>query len=126
MRHLRLLIIALVAILVLALAASALVNGPAPQLVPPGDDDIIIKGGSMDIQCGKNHKTDNAGCFNLEDGLTGKFKHKQNDKHITRIRVKNSQNATVFDSNNLSTNNSLGNRPEVVITYQATNVNADK
>jgi len=123
MRHLRLLIIALAAILVLGLAASALVNGPEPQIVPPADDDIIIKGGSMNIQCGKNHKTDNAGCFNLDDGVTGKFKHKQDNKHITRIRVKNSSNYVVFDSNNLSTNNNLGAKPEVVITYKATNVN---
>ncbi len=122
MRHLRLLIIALAAILVLGLAASALVNGPEPQIAP-ADDDIIIKGGSMDIQCGRNHKTDNAGCFNLDDGVTGKFKHKQSDKHITRIRVKNSRNSVVFDSSNLSTNNNLGDKPEVVITYKATNVN---
>jgi phosphate-selective porin len=118
MRHLRILIIALAAILVLALAASALVNGPDPQPAP-ADDDIIIKGGSLDIQCGKNHKTDNAGCLNLDDGLTGKFKHKQSNKHITRIRVKNSQNAVLFDSSLPPVNNNLGNAPEVVITYKA-------
>ena len=122
MRHLRLVIIALAAVLVLGLAASALVTGPEPQILP-ADDDIIIKGGSLDIQCGKNHKTDNAGCFNLDDGVTGKFKHKQKDKRITRIRVKNSSNNVVFDSNNLSTNNNLGAKPEIVITYKATNVN---
>lgn len=116
MRHLRILIIAIAAIFVLALAASALVNGPDPQLVP-ADDDIIIKGGSLDIQCGKNHKTDNAGCLSLDDGATGKFKHKQNDKHITRIRVKNSQSVVLFDSSNPSVN--LGDKPEVVITYKA-------
>lgn len=118
MRHLRILIIALAAIFVLALAASALVNGPDPQPAP-ADDDIIIKGGSLDIQCGKNHKTDNAGCLSLDDGPTGKFKHKQNDKRITRIRVKNSQNAVVFDSSNAPVNNNLGRNPEVVITYKA-------
>lgn len=117
MRHLRLLIIALATILVLALAASALVNGPDPQA--PADDDIIIKGGSLDIQCGKNHKTDNAGCLNLDDGPTGKFKHKQNDKRITRIQVKNSQNTVLFDSSNAPVNNNLGRSPEVVITYKA-------
>jgi hypothetical protein len=118
MRHLRILIIAIAAIFVLALAASALVNGPDPQLAP-ADDDIIIKGGSLDIQCGRNHKTDNAGCLNLDDGVTGRFRHKQNDKHITRIRVKNSQNVVLFDSNLPPVNMALGNSPEVVITYKA-------
>jgi hypothetical protein len=120
MRHLRLLIIAVAAIFVLALAVSALVNKPP---LAAGDDDIIIKGGSLEIQCGKNHKSDNTGCLNLDDGLTGKFKHKQGGKHITRIQVKNSKNVVVFDSNNLNTNNSLGATPEVVITYEPTNVN---
>ena len=117
MRHLRILIIAIAAIFVVALAASALVNGPDPQLAP-ADDDIIIKGGSLDIQCGRNHKTDNAGCLNLDDGVTGKFRHKQSDKHIMRIRVKNSQNVVLFDSNLPPVNMALGNSPEVVITYK--------
>ncbi len=123
MRHLRLLIIAVATIFVLSLAASALVNTPEPSF-PPADDELIIKGGSLEIQCGKNHKTDNAGCLNLDDGLTGKFKHKQSGKHVTRIRVQNSSSSVVFDSDTLSTNNSLGDKPEVVITYKATNVNA--
>ena len=123
MRRLRFVIIAAAAILVLGLVASALVSGPDPQLAP-ADDDIIIKGGSMEIQCGRNHKIDNAGCLSLDDALTGKFKHKQDGKHITRIRVKNSSSYVVFDSNNLNTSNSLGARPEVVITYKAANVNA--
>lgn len=121
MRHLRPLIIAIAGIFVLALAVSALVNKPEPPL--GADDDIIIKGGSLEIQCGRNHRTDNAGCLNLDDGLTGKFKHKQSDKHITRIRVKNSKNTVVFDSNNLNTNDRLGATPEVVISYEPTNVN---
>lgn len=121
MRHLRPLIIAVAGIFVLALAVSALVNKPEPPL--GADDDIIIKGGSLEIQCGKNHKTDNTGCLNLDDGSTGKYKHKQSGKHITRVRVKNSKNAVVFDSNNLNTNDSLGATPEVVISYEPTNVN---
>lgn len=122
MRYLRLLIISIAAILVLALAVSALVNEP-PQ-VAPADDDIIIKGGSMEIQCGKNHKSDNAGCLALDDGVVGKFKHKQGEKHITRVVVKGSR-GVVFDSNNLSANNNLGKTPEIAITYKATNVNGE-
>ena len=118
MRHLRLLIIAIATICVLALGAFALIN--RPLVLPPGDDDIIIKGGSLEILCGKNHKTDNAGCLSLDDGLTGKFKHKQSDKHVTHIVVINTRNVTVFDSNTLNANTSLGDKPEVHITYQTT------
>jgi hypothetical protein len=114
MRILRLLIIALATICVLALGAFALVNNQ----VPPADpvDDIIIKGGSLDIQCGTNHKIDNAGCIALDDGVRGKFKHKQPGKHITRIVVKNSSGANLFDSGTNA--NILGPRPEVHITYK--------
>ncbi|HEX9628498.1 MAG TPA: hypothetical protein VF961_00640, partial [Pyrinomonadaceae bacterium] len=61
MRQLRLLIIALATIGVLALAAYALVSRPVPQV--PGDD-IIIKGGSLEIQCGVNMGTD---CLGAND-----------------------------------------------------------
>jgi hypothetical protein len=113
MRILRLLIIALATICVLALGAFALVNQTAPA---DPVDDIIIKGGSLDIQCGTNHKTDNAGCIGLDDGVRGKFKHKQPGKKITRIVVKNSINANLFDSG--ANANVLGSRPEVHITYK--------
>lgn len=114
MRILRLLIMAIATICVLALGVYALVNQPPPQVDPV--DDIVIKGGSLEIQCGKNHKTDNAGCMGLDDGSNGKFKHKQGGKHITRIVVKNSSYASVFDSNNL--NPGLGGKPEIHITYK--------
>lgn len=116
MRNLRLLIIIVTTIFVLALAAFALANrSVAPA---PADDDIIIKGGSLEIQCGKNHKTDNAGCLALDDGVTGKFKHKQDGKHITQIVVRNSRQVVVFDSNSLNANNSLGAKPEIAVTYK--------
>jgi hypothetical protein len=114
MRILRLLIIALATICVLALGAFALVNNQTPQADPV--DDIVIRGGSLDIQCGTNHKTDNAGCIALDDGTKGKFKHKQPGKHITRIVVKNSSNVNLFDSG--ANANVLGGRPEVYITYK--------
>lgn len=116
MRHLRLLIIAITTICVLALGAFALANRPVAPA--PADDDIIIKGGSLEIQCGKNHKTDNAGCLSLDDGVTGKFKHKQDMKHITQIVVRNSKNVIVFNSNSLNANKSLGAKPEIVVTYK--------
>jgi hypothetical protein len=114
MFHLRLILIAFAAILVVALAAFALVSGPP---VAPGDDDIIIKGGSLDIECGKNHKSDNAGCLALDDGVKGKFKHKQREKHIKRVMVVNSNsNTTVFDSD--KPGNAIGSKPEIIITYK--------
>lgn len=114
MRSLRLLIIALAAIFVLALAAYAFVSSD-PQMVP-ADDDIIIKGGSLEVQCGNKHKTDNAGCLALDDGTTGHFKHKQDTKHITRVVVRDSSNTVVFDSTNANVN--LGQKPEIRITYK--------
>jgi len=82
MRNLRFLIIALAAICVLALGAFALVNRPTPA-VAPGDDDIIIKGGSLEIDCGKNHGND---CFGGNDNRT-KPKHKKTSGKIVKIVV---------------------------------------
>ncbi len=108
MRHLRFLIIAIAAISVLALGAFALAGGPA---VPIGGDDIIIKGGSLEIHCGSNHGND---CLGVNDN-TGKYSHKQGGKHITRILIKRSpDNANVFDSELTP----VGNKPEIYITYK--------
>jgi hypothetical protein len=109
MHHLRLLIIAIATILVLALAAFALISRP-PQ--PDPGDDIIIKGGSLEIQCGNNHGPD---CLGTNDN-TGKYKHKQSTKHVTKLVVKNSQGVVVFDSTVVP----VGQKPEVDITYKTT------
>ena len=107
MRHLRLLIIAFATICVLALAAFALVNRPAAPIL---GDDIIIKGGSLEIQCGSNQGTD---CLGTNDN-TGKYKHKQSGKHVTKILVKRTDGIVVFDSNLTP----VGNKPEIDITYK--------
>jgi hypothetical protein len=107
MRHLRLLIIVIATICVLAFGAFALVNRPA---VPVPGDDIIIKGGSLEIQCGGNHGTD---CLGVNDN-TGKYKHKQGGKHVTRIVIKRSDDIVVFDSDLTP----VGNKPEIGITYK--------
>jgi hypothetical protein len=108
MRHLRLLIIAFAAICIMALAASALIT--RTDVTPGGDDDIIIKGGSLEIQCGKNHNTD---CLGANDN-TGKYKHKQGGKHITKVVVKRTDGTVVFDSDLTP----VGNKPEIYITYK--------
>jgi hypothetical protein len=122
MRHLRLMLIAIATVLVLAMAAFALVGRPSAPL--GSDDDIIIKGGSLEIQCGKNHKTDNAGCLTLNDNFNGRYKHKQDAKHITKIEVRNSNNVIVFDSDTLPDDKKLGAKPEVTIVYKATTTSA--
>jgi hypothetical protein len=109
MRNLRLLIIAIAAICVMALGAFALVNRPAASLLP-GADDIIIKGGSLEIQCGPNHDTD---CLGTNDNQ-GKYKHKQAGKHVTKIVVKRSDGVEVFNSDLTP----VGNKPEIDITYK--------
>jgi len=123
MRHLRLLVIALATIFVVALSAFALVNTPGSSTLG-GDDEIIIKGGSLEVQCGKNHKNDNAGCLGLDDGSTGKYKHKQPDKHITRVVVERTGGEKVFDSDNLAYEKRLGEKPEIRIEYKVTAVKA--
>jgi hypothetical protein len=107
MRQLRLLVIAIATICVLALGVFALVNRSAPA----GGDDIIIKGGSLEIQCGANLGTD---CLGSNDN-TGKYKAKQSTKHISKVVVKDSNGMTVFDSSALPT---FGNKPEIDITYK--------
>ena len=109
MRYLRLLIITLAVVCVLALAAFALVT--SPPLVP-GDDDIIIKGGSMEIECGKNHGKD---CLGGNENKV-KYKHKQDTKHITQITVKpvNGNDNQAFYRGTFDNSN----RPEIDITYK--------
>jgi len=107
MRQLRLLIIAIATIFVLALGVFALIN----QNMPAGGDDIIIKGGSLEIQCGANQGSD---CLGTNDNA-GKYKHKQSGKHITKVVVKDSSGLKVFDSSTLPT---FGNKPEIDITYK--------
>ena len=109
MRHLRLLIIAVTALSVLALGVFALANRFVVPL--PSDDDIIIKGGSLEIQCGKNHNTD---CLGTNDN-TGKYKHKQSGKHVTKIIIRRSPDGVVVFNSEITP---IGNKPEIAITYK--------
>lgn len=82
MRNLALRLTLLAAICLLALGVYALANRP-PQI--PGDD-IIIKGGSMNINCGANHGKD---CFSHTTG-TYLYTHKKANAHITHVSVTDS------------------------------------
>lgn len=107
MRHLRLLVIAVATIFVLALGAVALVNSPGTD---PGDD-IIIKGGSIEIQCGKNHKKD---CLGVPDITTGKYKRVgPDDRHIMQVVVKDSAGGQLSN-----TNFDKDHQPTIIITYK--------
>jgi hypothetical protein len=108
MRHLRLLIIAIATICVIGLGAVAFVSRSAAPAA--GADDIIIKGGSLEIQCGENHSTD---CLGTNDAV-GKYKHKQTGKHVTKIVIKRSDGVEVFNSDITP----VGAKPEIDITYK--------
>ena len=108
MRQLRLLIIAVATICVLALGVFALVN---QGLEEGGGDVIIIKGGSLEVQCGKNLGTE---CLGSPDKKTGKYKASQPNAHITNITVRNVANPKqVFFSSDFDP----ANPPQIEITY---------
>jgi hypothetical protein len=91
----------------MALAALVLANR-VPHPVP-GDDVIIIKGGSLEVQCGKNHGLD---CLGTPDAK-GKYKHKKTGAHIMQVEVKDSTGATVFSRSFDATH-----QPQIEITYK--------
>ena len=108
MRKLRLLIIAIATICVLALGTFALVHGP---VVPaPADDDIIIKGGSLEVDCGKNQGKD---CFGDNTPGKSKPKHKDTNKHIIEIVVNNSNGGVLYSSSF-----DKDHQPWITITYK--------
>jgi hypothetical protein len=108
MRKLRLLIISIATICAFALAAFALVGPPVSD--DPGDD-IIIKGGSIEIQCGKNHKKD---CLGTPDLYTGKYKRgDKDDRHIMKVVVRD------YGGGQLSNNNfDKDHQPTIYISYK--------
>lgn len=107
MHHLRLLIIAAAAICILGLGVSALVNRTPPA---PGDV-IIIKGGSLEVQCGTNHGKK---CLGSNDNK-GKYKNTEPNKHILRVVVKpiNGNDNSAFFTQDFDNTN----QPEIDITY---------
>ena len=89
MRNLSLRLTFLAAICLLALGAYALANRPPLA----GGDDIIIKGGSLEIQCGSNHGND---CLGTPD-TNGKYKHKKNTAHILNVTVTDNTGGPPFN-----------------------------
>lgn len=106
MRTLRLLIIAFATVCALAFGVFALVS-PGPAL---GDDVIIIKGGSLTVQCPPNQ---DKGCLGLPDVTTGKYKHTKDGAHIMQIVVKDDTGKQLFSKTFTS-----GHQPQIEVTYK--------
>ena len=111
MRNLRLRLTLLAAICMLALGAYALANRPPLA----GGDDIIIKGGSLDITCGSNQ---NAQCLDF-NATAGKYQHKKS-AHITKIVVLDSNGKVLYDSSdaNHCGGGAFDNKSEIDVTYK--------
>ena len=108
MLHLRKLVIVAAAVCVLALGVFALVKSPVPQ----DGDVIIIKGGSLEIQCGANQGHD---CFGVNDNQ-GKYRHKNTAGKIEQIVVKDS-GGTILKTFNRKADFTDG-KPSIEITYK--------
>jgi len=101
----RRLLFSIAAICVLALAAFALANRRPPQA--PGDD-IIIKGGSLEIQCGYNHGKD---CLAHSSG-TYLYTHKKN-AHVLHVLVLASDGTKLLDNDF-----DKDHQPTIKVTYK--------
>jgi len=107
MNRFRLVILAITVILALALGVFALV---LPQ--DPGDDVIIIKGGSLIVKCGN---ANNANCMPF-DAKTKEYKHKKGNGKIEQIVVKDSS-GTVLGTFTKAENFQDG-KPSIEVTYK--------
>lgn len=112
MRHLRLLIIAIATMFVLALGAFALVNRPA---APAAGDDIIIKGGSLTIEC---VNAANKNCLDAFDSTTKKYKHKNSGGKIEQIVVMDSNGTPLPNGTFTRAANFPDGKPQVAISYK--------
>jgi hypothetical protein len=112
MRNLRFLIIALATICVLALGAFALVNRPA---VPTAGDDIIIKGGSLTIEC---VNAANKNCLSSFNNNTKQYSHKNTGGKIEQIVVMDSSGAPLPNGTFTRTANFPDGKPQISIAYK--------
>jgi len=111
MNQLRKFAIVVATVSVLALGVFALARKNPAAVHPQGGDVIIIKGGSLSIQCPEATPE----CFAF-DGSTKKYNHKGDAKmKVTQVVVRDSKGNEVFNSNQ---SKSFGNTPEIDITYK--------
>src|SRR5436309_12545737 len=107
MRKLILLGIAVATFCALALGAFAV----AHRVVRPvADDVIVIKGGSLEIECPPNQ---DKACLGTADVTTGKYKHTKDTDHITQIVVKDSTGKALYTKTF-----SPSAQPSIEVTYK--------
>lgn len=111
MRYLRLLIVSISAICILALGVFAFVRAPRPT---QGGDVIIIKGGSLTIQC---PETANANCMPF-DSSTKMYKHKKSTGKIEQIVIKDSNGVALPNGTFTKADNFQDGKPQIEITYR--------
>ncbi|HBB88093.1 MAG TPA: hypothetical protein DC047_10795 [Blastocatellia bacterium] len=110
MHHLRLLIVTVAAICVLALGVFAFVRAPKP----PGGDVIIIKGGSLTVECpdplDKN-------CMPFDNG-SKQYKHKNGNGKIELIVIMDSSGKPLPNGTFTRAVNFQDGKPQIAITYK--------
>ncbi len=110
MRHLRLLIFTITAICVLALGVFAFVRAPKP----PGGDVIVIKGGSLTIEC---PDPEDKNCMPFDAG--GKqYKHKNGNGKIEQIVIMDSAGKPLENGTFTRAANFPDGKPQIAITYK--------
>lgn len=107
MPNFKLATISFLGITVLAIGSFALGKNTATSAVQ--DEPIIVKGGSLSVTCPGN--TDCLGTH-----TNGKYSHRNQNGKITRIVVKATNGAAVFDSSAAGIN--VGGQPSVEIFYK--------
>ena len=108
MQRVHLILIALATICLMALAAFALANrAPSPA---SGDDVIIIKGGSLEVQCPPNQ---DKACLGIADITTGKYKHTKDGAHILQIVIKDDTGKAL-----VTKTFTAGHQPSIEVTYK--------
>ncbi len=110
MHHLRLLIVTIAAICVLALGVFAFVRAPKP----PSGDVIIIKGGSLTIQC---PDPADSNCLPF-DNANKMYKHKNTAGKIEQIVIMDSGGVPLPNGTFTRTANFSDGKPQIAITYR--------
>ena len=108
MNRIRVIVMAVAVICVLTLGVFGLVR----TQTNPGDDVIIIKGGSLTIQCGNANNTN---CLPY-DSSAKLYKHKKSTGKVEQIVVKDSS-GTVLGTYNRDPNFPDG-KPIIEVTYK--------
>jgi hypothetical protein len=110
MHHLRLLVVTTAAICVLALGVFAFVRAPKPQ----GGDVIIIKGGSLTIECPDSA---NSNCMPF-NSTSKKYEHKNSSGKIEQIVVMDSSGKPLPNGTFTRTTNFPDGKPQISVTYK--------